>query len=357
MAYAREAAWFQRLFGFQETLNTVTHLLRVDTDPQTSFQTLYNEANGMRFTIGRFDCVQLSELRNHVMPPTPSQRLKIDIVQGDISELHAKPEYRLGTFQAASQFNCLEFPSPNTIPEEGVTGYVHDKTQGPACAISCAPALVYRNYFAMNGRPQTRDNQIDCLHDLNQAIQSKFGPSPFHVKNGYIVLSDRSSVQAMNQKVGNYFLHFDGLLRIGIHRDVQVVSKAFGDVLVEDPNQIVTQVYCAACPIGYNASPAADWEPFARLILENSYEATFIAAIQSYERHHGQAGSDRLVLTLVGGGVFKNPLRWIYDAILNCCKKYHHYPLKVSINSYSTPPAEMQQFVQQVTHMVDNGQF
>ena len=32
-------------------------------------------------------------------------------------------------FQAASQFNCLEFVDPYVIPEEGVTQYVYDKTQ------------------------------------------------------------------------------------------------------------------------------------------------------------------------------------------------------------------------------------
>ena len=32
--------------------------------------------------------------------------------------------------QAASQFNCLEFPGPNETPEEGVTGYAWDATQG-----------------------------------------------------------------------------------------------------------------------------------------------------------------------------------------------------------------------------------
>ena len=37
-------------------------------------------------------------------------------------------------FQAASQFNCLEFAGPEELPEDGVTQYDDDPTQGPACA-------------------------------------------------------------------------------------------------------------------------------------------------------------------------------------------------------------------------------
>jgi hypothetical protein len=51
-------------------------------------------------------------------------------------------------FQAASQFNSLEFVSQHVTPENGVQGYASDKTQGPACSVVCGPATVYRNYFA-----------------------------------------------------------------------------------------------------------------------------------------------------------------------------------------------------------------
>jgi hypothetical protein len=47
-------------------------------------------------------------------------------------------------FQVASQFNVLEMVSPDVGPEAGVTGYQHDRTQGPACAMSCPAATVFR---------------------------------------------------------------------------------------------------------------------------------------------------------------------------------------------------------------------
>jgi hypothetical protein len=49
--------------------------------------------------------------------------------------------------QAASQFNFLEFPSPGCLPEEGISNYANDHTQGPACAVACAAGTAYRNYL------------------------------------------------------------------------------------------------------------------------------------------------------------------------------------------------------------------
>jgi len=39
----------------------------------------------------------------------------------------------------ASQFNTLEFIDETITPENGIGIYVYDSTQGPRCAIACAP--------------------------------------------------------------------------------------------------------------------------------------------------------------------------------------------------------------------------
>jgi hypothetical protein len=49
--------------------------------------------------------------------------------------------YPRSVFQAASQFNCLEFPGPECKPEDGVTAYFCDRTQGPACALACGAGM------------------------------------------------------------------------------------------------------------------------------------------------------------------------------------------------------------------------
>src|SRR5690606_41996064 len=70
---------------------------------------------------------------------------------GDIRRLHRRPEYRGALFQVASQFNLLEMIGPHVSPEEGVTRYAQDATQGPACAMAAGTATIYRNYLVPVG--------------------------------------------------------------------------------------------------------------------------------------------------------------------------------------------------------------
>ena len=101
-------------------------------------------------------------------------------MMSDVAEHHRRRENRLALFQVASQLNCLEFPTPDTTPEEGVTGYFSDRTQGPCCAIACGAATVFRNYFApvrgAAGKPvsegQTADCQVENPRDLAAALEN-----------------------------------------------------------------------------------------------------------------------------------------------------------------------------------------
>jgi hypothetical protein len=66
---------------------------------------------------------------------------------GDAMELILDRRNAGSVFQVASQFNCLEMVNPTRTPEDGITSYCYDKTQGPACAIACPAATLYRNYL------------------------------------------------------------------------------------------------------------------------------------------------------------------------------------------------------------------
>ena len=70
--------------------------------------------------------------------------LTFEEIFGNVSTLHADKELAGSLFQVASQFNVLEMVSPDVGPEEGVTCYQHDRTQGPACAMACPAATVFR---------------------------------------------------------------------------------------------------------------------------------------------------------------------------------------------------------------------
>ena len=109
-----------------------------------------------RYKAGAFTTPSLGELRNQLKartyekkPPTFSN------VIGDAGALHG--EFPGATFQVASQFNCLEFVGPSVTPEDGVTGYAWDKTQGPCCRhrlrrLHYLPELLWVGRCAADGR-------------------------------------------------------------------------------------------------------------------------------------------------------------------------------------------------------------
>jgi len=94
--------------------------------------------------------------------------------------------------KVASQFNCLEFVGLRVTPEDGITGYTSDRTQGPACSVACGPATCVRSYFVdmPDGQQgQSVANQIRNLADVSAAIGNEPNGHYFEVTNGYTMAS------------------------------------------------------------------------------------------------------------------------------------------------------------------------
>ena len=112
------------------------------------------------------------------------------MVVGDVRRMHRLPENAGALFQVASQFNLLEMVGPSVTPEQGVTRYEDDHTQGPACAIAAGAATIYRNYFVPvgGGHGQTANRQIDTLTKLGDALSGALGmpvSALWKMQNGY----------------------------------------------------------------------------------------------------------------------------------------------------------------------------
>jgi len=113
-----------------------------------------------------------------------------------------------------------------------------------------------------------------------------------------------------------------GLLRIGVHSDTEVTLSGAG--------HLVTQAYCSALPVAYSDHPSCVWEPFARLVLDASYEAAMRAAWVNAER----TGNRSVFLTMLGGGAFGNDVEWIVGAMSRAFDLFSHVDLDVQIVSY-----------------------
>jgi hypothetical protein len=97
----------------------------------------------------------------------------------------------------------------------------------------------------------------------------------------------------------------------------------------------VSHVLGAACAVAYNAGTTADeWEPLGRLVLEASYEACVLAALENRARHADMPGAKRLYLTQLGGDAFGNPQQWILDAMKRALLKVQHEELEVFLVCY-----------------------
>lgn len=298
--------WFERLTGFAEDGYAATQArLRVEGDE------LVSNVNDRRYGIGELTLPTLAELRARVNPAR-GQRSSVRGLVGDARLLHREPEFEGALFQVASQFNVLEMTSEHVTPEQGVARYAWDPTQGPACAIAAGAATIYRNYFVPfpDGVGQTARRQVDNLAGLGAALAEHTGlplRALWEMRNGYALCTTEGlrAIAALLGGVSEEVLDdLRGRLAIGLHRDVEVTD------LDGDERRLVSQAFCSALPIGYGVR-SADWGPFARLVLEATYEATLLAAAE----RAGSGGSDTVLLTRVGGGVFSNDEAWIDGAI------------------------------------------
>jgi len=326
--------WFEKLFGFSERSYDETRekLEVVGT-------TLHSRVNEHSYEIGELRTPSLRELRAEAASVIHDLRgrLKISNTSGDVRSLHRHSAHRGALFQVASQFNLLEMVGPDVSPEDGVTRYVNDHTQGPACALAAGAATVYRNYFVpVAGQSgQTRDRQIDCLLDLGAELGNE-SHDLWTMRNGYALCTE-GGLAAIAQKLGTLDARgIDALrdaLRIGIHKGVQVTD-------VEDEH-LVSQAFCSALPVSYSNIPSQHWKSFAVLVLEGAYEATLWAAVINAR----QSGSNVLFLTRLGGGVFGNETQWIDDAMRRALTKVVDVSLDVRVVSYGRPDPALERLV------------
>lgn len=158
------------------------------------------------------------------------------------------------------------------------------------------------------------------MHDIEQELGISI------VKNGYFIASE-SQLLEINDKLSQLNHHnLENKLKVGVQWDTPVTSTSHGTnrVLKE---QRVTQVFASSFAMGYTNVSFKLWYPLTKIVLEATYKRAFHVACQSRTK--------KLYLTLVGGGVFKNPMKWILDAIQKSFMEFKNSGLNVYIVLYS----------------------
>jgi hypothetical protein len=332
--------------------------------------------NALKALAERSSCSQQPNIGNNINQNQQQQHglLLHHIAVPDIFVLHTIAEdARDATFMAASQTNCLEFVSPNVTPEKGVTRYVHDGTQGPACALAAPAATVVRNYFVdvpvrttvtssetgsittttTTQIGQTATHQLNLFQDLLSALslssteeaavgtisgdggKRHYDHDLIVIRNGY-TLSNDDKLQRLNQQIASYCTTKSreallDLVCIGLHSHVEIPwhppppgnrkHRTWQVLLPRNNRHHVTQAYCSALSCGYSGGSLDFWAPMAQLVLDAQYEAVLWAAILEQAQNKG---SGKVYLTFLGGGVFGNRTEWIEGAIARACVEVKH---------------------------------
>ena len=334
--YAVFETWFEELTGFaEESPEQVRANISVDG------QVLQSRVNGKTLMCGELETPSLADLRQRVQASGyETGAMTVREIVANVQHLHTDEAHADALFQVASQFNLLEMVHEEVTPEDGITRYAKDRTQGPACAIAAGAGTIYRNYFAPVNRQtgQSATNQIDCLADIGAAL----GNTENHLwdmRNGYALLSYDGLVEIGQRLRTSSEPERDALralLRIGLQWHTQVT--------LNDCTHLVSQAYCSALPVTGSLKPLPPphlWEEFDRLILEASYEATLCAAILNSVQNR----SNKVFLTLVGGGEFGAEPEWIVDSLQRALDFYKDAALDVAIVSYGESNPDIQRLI------------
>jgi len=264
-------------------------------------------AAGRTFAAGSFRTPSIGELRARVAgrpgAARDGGRMVLSVLHGahtltDIGTLQATaPPGTL--FQVASQFNCLEAPGPSIVP---VRRYLDDHTQGPRASISAFPGTYWRHHRAPSvdggffAQTDTR-----CINLLADAVPV----SVAEVRSGYL---QTSRVHDMEALAGALERGFDRV-RLGVQAGVEVVFGHDWSGPVPSPPRRTNQVFTSTIALGgYGHDDGSTaLATVRRLLLRAAYLGTLLAAVD--------LGCHTAVLTMIGGGVFGNPHRDIWDAI------------------------------------------
>jgi hypothetical protein len=367
------AKWFVNVFGFAEPASL--------TDIKTSFQVKKSPTNHILMTVrgkpkeidvGVFRYMSVKQLLDVASANTnaksvfgfdPTDNLKYYTVTSTASAVHTNPSYYGSIFQVASQFNALEMAGPTLTPENGITIYIHDKTQGPVCAMVCPFGTLYRNYFCMpadgkqpedksvNGNPQigtadgkgSGNNQINTLTDLKN-VDKCFDGLTF--QNGYIFVNNKTQLDAINKYLSTPENFWKAMMAIKyvIQEDTPVVNVTGDGTIL---SHTVSQIYCSAYPVAYSTDPPTkggeSWVPntkkkdyalLSSMLLHAVYYSTLAYAVSRITEDDIRKN---VFLTKVGGDAFGNNMYLIHTAIHNAVRHFIAYPIDVYIVNYEPP--------------------
>jgi hypothetical protein len=285
-------------------------------------------AGAHTWSAGAFETTSIAELRQRIEPRHggATARARLVVLTGgsvltDIGSLQATnaPDT---LFQVASQFNCLESPGPYVT---AVSNYFSDPTQGPRASISAFPATLLRHYAAPreDGSRFVQETDGEQLDLLARACGRRVS------RNGYLTGEGVPAAFLASALRQNF-----EQIEVGLHRDAEVVLGHHWDGAAAGGRRIAQAFTSTVAGGSYGGETrlGTHFPSIAETLLRAAYTGTLLGAIALDCR--------RVVLTLIGGGVFANPPRLIWQAMLDAIDDVQpllSFDVDVVVNAWQLP--------------------
>ena len=304
--YANTPAFYVSLkTGFDESLS---HM----------FYTLTKPKRTICYAVGKHTIINYIDKLVPLSGHPPASEYKIYLLAGasvnNVRLLQSYDRFRGATFQVASNFNGLEQTRPENKPGL-LSHYYEDHTQGPAAAISAFAALVYRRYlWGILGKSAPDDAATyreypgvfikKEVSGIYTGLDTTIG-GWLDIRNAKFENSDKTSEEEFLVGIAS------GVGIIGI-KGCSVVIRYDADDNVHaalKSTMLINQALCSTVDYKF-ASGFATLKDINRWSL-----ACLISSYYNTIRFGLECGSDKIVLTLIGGGAFDNPFENIIQSL------------------------------------------
>ena len=271
-----------------------------------------NVNTGKLTPFGIFQLLSIGQLKDMVnwqeIPNT--NPIKIQIKTGvDIGALQGTLKTSdQAMVQVASNFNCLEVASRNHYPDNGklIEEHQFENTQGPAATFGPLAAAIYRCHFVFKDTKEGKYYGQTCERQVNllDAVTEYFS-TPV---NGKLTLTGHKT------PIPQDYQFIVDKIKVGLHTNCAVMYDRRNTFSA--PYNVIDQVFNSTINMkSYGFHP--DPNIIQKVLLQAAYEGIYLCAILR--------NTKVLYLTLIGGGVFKNSLDLIGQAIKSAHEKYAPY--------------------------------
>jgi hypothetical protein len=188
--------------------------------------------------------------------------------------------------QVASNFNCLEVASHNTNPFRGsfIENLMYDLTQGPAAAGGAIAGTLLRLSL----------HKVKPINLLENTSLKPINGKLYYRRNEQYNFNKKDVKIGLQMDVKPNFLRMNKTYEYDNKSDVRI-----------------DQIYTSTCISNYENSE------LSLKLLESAYLGTYLSGILRK--------SKKIILTLIGGGCFRNNMDMILDVLIKTHDAYSGY--------------------------------